>query len=104
MVIQAAVRPGQLIYVTPATRCRRPAPWPRKRRKALLKKAHETRQLIIEDDSNTSANFLGQPHPRCSAWTRITGSSTVGAAEVLAPGLRIGFIVAAPELIPRRAA
>jgi GntR family transcriptional regulator/MocR family aminotransferase len=70
------------------------------RRQALLKKAHNLDQLIIEDDFEHESNFLGQPHPALRSMDHENRVIYISALpKVLAPGLRIGFIVAAPDLI-----
>jgi GntR family transcriptional regulator/MocR family aminotransferase len=73
---------------------------PNQRRRGLLRQAVENDQIIIEDDLEHENNCLGQPHP---ALRGMDGDDRViyvsALPKVLAPGLRIGIIVAAPELI-----
>jgi GntR family transcriptional regulator/MocR family aminotransferase len=73
---------------------------PNQRREALLREALANDQLIIEDDFEHENNYLGQPHPALRGMDRDNRVIYVsGLPKVLSPGLRIGFIVAAPELI-----
>ncbi|MCJ7814410.1 MAG: PLP-dependent aminotransferase family protein, partial [Xanthomonadales bacterium] len=70
------------------------------RRSALLKKARKFDQVIIEDDFVHESNYLGQPHPALRGMDSDNRVVYVSALpKVLAPGLRIGFIVAAAPLI-----
>lgn len=100
MVISSRLDEAQVLYVTPSHQVPTACTMATQRRKALLKKAHELDQLIIEDDFEHESNFLGQPHPALRSMdpdNRVVYLSAL--PKVLAPGLRIGFIVAAPQLI-----
>jgi GntR family transcriptional regulator/MocR family aminotransferase len=100
MIINTRLDKGQLIYVTPSHHIPTAVTMATQRRQALLKKAKEFDQLIIEDDFQHESNFLGQPHPALRSMDCDNRVIYVSALpKVLAPGLRIGFIVAAPELI-----
>ena len=100
MVISSRLDRAQVIYVTPSHQVPTAVTMPTQRRQALLKKTHELDQLIIEDDFEHESNFLGQPHPALRSMDADNRVIYISALpKVLAPGLRIGFIVAAPELI-----
>ncbi len=100
MVISSRLDRAQVIYVTPSHQVPTAVTMATQRRHALLKKAHELDQLIIEDDFEHESNFLGQPHPALRSMDRDNRVIYVSALpKVLAPGLRIGFIVAAADLI-----
>jgi GntR family transcriptional regulator/MocR family aminotransferase len=100
MVINTRLDRAQIVYVTPSHQVPTAVTLPNERRKALLKKAARNDQLIIEDDFEHEHNYLGSPHPALRGLddeNRVVYVS--GLPKVLAPGLRIGYIVAAPELI-----
>jgi GntR family transcriptional regulator/MocR family aminotransferase len=100
MVISSRLDAAQLIYVTPSHQVPTACTMAMQRRRALLRKARDFDQLIIEDDFEHESNFLGQPHPALRGMDtddRVVYLSAL--PKVLAPGLRIGFIVAAAELI-----
>ncbi|MEJ8566570.1 PLP-dependent aminotransferase family protein [Elongatibacter sediminis] len=100
MVIDDRLDRSQLVYVTPSHQVPTAVTMPNERREQLLKKAHERDQIIIEDDFEHERNYLGQPHPALRGMDRDNRVIYVSALpRVLAPGLRIGFMVAAPELI-----
>ena len=100
MLINTRLDAAQLVYVTPSHQVPTAVTMATQRRQALLKKAGEFNQVIIEDDFQHESNFLGQPHPALRSMDRENRVIYVSALpKVLAPGLRIGFIVAAPELI-----
>jgi len=100
MVINTRLDTARLIYVTPSHQVPTAVTMPEQRRRALLKQAIARNQLIIEDDIEHENNYLGQPHAALRSMD--SGNRVIyvsGLPKVLAPGLRIGFIVAAPDLI-----
>jgi GntR family transcriptional regulator/MocR family aminotransferase len=100
MVINSRLDAAHLIYVTPSHQVPTAVTMATQRRGALLKQARELDQLIIEDDFEHESNFLGQPHAALRSMDADNRVIYISALpKVLAPGLRIGFIVAAPELI-----
>ncbi len=100
MVINSRLDEARIVYVTPSHQVPTAVTMPNERRMALLKKARELDQIIIEDDFEHESNFLGQPHAALRSMDPDNRVIYVSALpKVLAPGLRIGFIVAAPELI-----
>ncbi|MEE4218999.1 MAG: PLP-dependent aminotransferase family protein [Xanthomonadales bacterium] len=100
MVISRRLDAAQIIFVTPSHQVPTAVTMATQRRQALLKKACKLDQLIVEDDFEHEINFLGQPHPALHSMDTENRVIYISALpKVLAPGLRIGFIVAAPELI-----
>ncbi len=100
MVITAALQSAQIIYVTPSHQVPTAVTMHRQRRLALLKQAGRHDQVIIEDDFEHEHNYLGQPQPALHSMdTENRVIYVSGLPKMLSPGLRIGFIVAAPELI-----
>jgi GntR family transcriptional regulator/MocR family aminotransferase len=90
----------QLIYVTPSHQTPTAVTMSMERRLELLAKAAATDALIIEDDFEFESNYLHQPHPALrsiDSGDRVIYMSCL--SKVLSPGLRLGFMVAAPEVI-----
>ncbi len=100
MVVDERLDDCQVVYVTPSHQTPTAVTMSMARREALLKKASQHDQLIIEDDYEFESNYLGQPHPALRSIddeNRVIYMSCL--SKVLAPGLRLGFMVAAPEVI-----
>lgn len=90
----------QLVCVTPSHQTPTAVTMSMERRQALLAKASQFDQLIIEDDFEFESNYLGHPHPALRSIdteNRVIYMSCL--SKVLSPGLRLGFMVAAPEVI-----
>jgi len=100
MVVSTRLSKAQLVYVTPSHQIPTAVTMPNQRRRALLDQAARNDQLIIEDDLEHENNYLAQPHQALRGMDNDNRVIYLSALpKVLAPGLRIGFIVAAPELI-----
>ena len=100
LVISSRLSKAQVIYVTPSHQIPTAVTMPNQRRRALLHQAEQYDQIIIEDDLEHENNYLGQPHPALRGIDKGNRVIYVSALpKVMAPGLRIGFIVAPPALI-----
>lgn len=90
------------VYVTPHHQYPTTVMLPAARRLALLDLARRSRFAIIEDDYDHEFHYDGRPTlPLASAddGTRVVYVGTL--SKVLAPGLRIGFLVAPRALLER---
>lgn len=88
------------VYVTPSHQCPTGVTMPIERRRALLARADAEDFVIIEDDFETENRFDGEPVPALKSLDRSERVIYIGSlSKTLAPGLRIGYIVAAPPLI-----
>ena len=78
---------------------------PEGRRKRLVELADEYDFLIIEDDPYRRVRFSGAPVPPIKTFDpegRVIGVGTM--AKILSPGLKVGWVNAAPSIIKRLAA
>lgn len=89
-----------LVFVTPSHQMPTTATMPLERRNALLDHAARHDFLIIEDDYEFETNYVSEPCPALKSLDRSDRVIYVGSlSKSLFPGLRLGFLVAAPELI-----
>ena len=73
---------------------------PLERRRQLLDLAETNNFLIIEDDYNSETNYQSNPTPALKSLDRHDRVIYVGSlSKTLAPGLRMGYMVAHPTLI-----
>ena len=100
MVVDRTLDGCRLVYVTPSHQAATGVTMSLDRRCALLEKAAERDMLVIEDDFDCESNYKGYPHPALRGMDRDNRVIYLSClSKVLAPGLRLGFMVAAPELI-----
>jgi GntR family transcriptional regulator/MocR family aminotransferase len=100
LVVDEQLRGCEMIFCTPSHQSPTGVTMPVYRRTAMLERARIDDFLVIEDDYDSEHNHLGGNHPALKSFDdngRVIylGSLTKG----LLPGIRLGFIVAAPELI-----
>ena len=75
------------------------------RRDQLLKLAAERNILVIEDDYDHEFHYVGRPVlPLAASDTRGVVIYVGTLSKALAPGLRVGFVAASPEIVTRLAA
>ena len=91
-----------LVYVTPSHQIPTAVLMSPRRREALLAAAQSHDFLIIEDDYECEVNYLDKPQPALRSMDESGRVIYVASlSKVLAPGLRLGFIVANSEFIRR---
>lgn len=100
VVVDERVDGCDLIYLTPSHQSPTTVTLPLERRHALLERAHANGTVIIEDDYESEISYRGRPLPALRSLDREGRVVYVGSlSKTIAPGLRMGFIAAAPELI-----
>ncbi|MCH6581842.1 MAG: PLP-dependent aminotransferase family protein [Proteobacteria bacterium] len=88
------------IYVTPSHQSPTTVTQSLQRRQLLLRHAVDRDFVVIEDDYECETNFVGDPTPALKSLDENNRVIYVGSvSKTLAPGLRLGYMVAPPELI-----
>lgn len=89
-----------LAYATPSHQYPTTVTMPRDRRQELLQVAQKHDVLIIEDDYESEFNYVGEPTPALKSLDEEGRVIYIGSlSKTLAPGIRLGFLVASRELI-----
>jgi GntR family transcriptional regulator / MocR family aminotransferase len=100
LVAGERVNACDLVYVTPSHQFPTTVTMDMPRRQQLLREAEENDFLIIEDDYESEINFVGEPMPALKSLDKGDRVIYVGSlSKTLAPGLRLGYMVASAELI-----
>ena len=100
LIVNGSLRGLDYLYTTPSHQCPTGVTMPLHRREELLRLADASNMVVIEDDYESENNFSGNPIPALKSLDRNHRVIYIGSlSKSLAPGLRIGYIVAAPELI-----
>jgi len=98
----AEQRPLRAIYLTPHHQFPTTSVLPAARRMALLELARRHRTVVIEDDYDHEFHYDGRPVLPLASRDEAGVVIYVGTlSKVLAPGLRIGYLVAPSALIAR---
>lgn len=89
-----------IVYTTPSHQFPTTVTLPMERRKALLAHAAAHDCIIVEDDYEFETNYVSEPTPALKSLDRNDRVIYVGSlSKTLFPGLRMGFVVGAAELI-----
>lgn len=100
LVIDEKLSACDIVHVTPSRQRPTAVTLARERRAALLEAAARDDFIIVEDDFECELNYLVDPLPSLRA---MDGGNRVvyvaSLSKVLAPGVGLGFMVAAPEVI-----
>ncbi len=100
VVPDAALNRCEFVYTTPSHQSPTTVTMPLHRREALLQRAEEHDFLVIEDDYESEINFVGEPTPALKSLDATGRVIYVGSlSKTLAPGLRLGYMVAPKPLI-----
>ncbi len=100
LVVDERVGQCDLVYVTPSHQHPTTVTMSMPRRKELLTIAAENNIVIIEDDYESETNYTGEPAPALKSLDKTERVVYIGSlSKTLAPGLRLGFLVASRELI-----
>ncbi|MBS0373998.1 MAG: PLP-dependent aminotransferase family protein [Proteobacteria bacterium] len=100
LVVGAALRGCRLVYATPSHQSPTTVTMPVSRRLELLRRAGADNFLVIEDDYEHETAFSALPNPALKSLDRAGRVVYVGSlSKALAPGLRLGYVVAPKPLI-----
>lgn len=93
---------AKLAYVTPSHQFPTGVVMPMTRRIALLDWANQTGAWIIEDDYDSEFRYSGPPLTALAGIDQAHRVIYIGTfSKTLFPGLRLGYVVAAPDIIAR---
>lgn len=100
LVTDAQLNDCDYVCVTPSHQSPTTVTLPHARRQELLQRASQHDFVVIEDDYESEFNFHTRPEPALKSMDTEGRVIYVGSvSKTLAPGLRMGYIVASPELI-----
>jgi 2-aminoadipate transaminase len=94
--------PPEIVYVLPNFQNPAGVTMPEKNRRKIVDMASEYDFIILEDDPYGDLRYKGDPIPPLKHWDdegRVVYTSTF--SKILAPGLRVGWVVAAPEILKK---
>ena len=90
----------KLLYVTPSHQCPTTTTMSLEARQTLLADAEKHNVVIVEDDYESELNFVGKPTPALKSLDENRRVIYVGSlSKTLAPGLRVGFLVAPKKFV-----
>lgn len=101
LVVEALATGPRLVYVTPSHQFPTGVALSLPRRLALLEWARRNRAVIIEDDYDSEYRYRGAPLPALQGLANDVPVIYCGSfSKVMFPGLRVGYAVLPPALVP----
>lgn len=95
---------AKLMYVIPTFQNPTGKTWSLARRKAVLALAEQYNVPILEDDPYGALRYEGEPVPSLKSMDATGIVTYMGSfSKVLSPGIRLGWLIAAPELLDKYA-
>jgi GntR family transcriptional regulator/MocR family aminotransferase len=99
---EQGMKNSRFIYVTPGHQAPLGVTMSLARRLALLEHAHRSRSLIFEDDYDSEFRYSSRPVPALQGLDKHGTVIFAGSLnKVLFPSLRLGYIVAPADLVPK---
>ena len=100
LIVSDELAAANVVYVTPSHQIPTAVTMPLERRQALMDAAYRDDFVIIEDDYECETSYMDHPLPALRSMDtdgRVIYVASI--SNVLAPGVRLGFIVANSEFI-----
>ncbi len=102
LIVNDDLKPADIVYVTPSHQVPTAVTMSLQRRQELIRFANEHDVLVVEDDYECETNYMDHPLPALRSMdTEGRVIYVASFSNVLAPGVRFGFIVANTEFIRR---
>jgi GntR family transcriptional regulator/MocR family aminotransferase len=98
IIVDQALRRANVVYVTPSHQIPTAVVMPLERRQMLLDSARAEDFVVIEDDYECKTSYIDHPLPALRSMDSEERVTYVASfSKVLAPGIRLGFIVAGAD-------